>query len=112
MGVQFGDERRVLNRRSLAREFVVSHPYLGEINCLTENVSLNGAFLKGKFSELMIGSTVEISFIKESRRKFTDKATLYRFSGKVMRVEKQGVGVKFLGLTTEIDAAIYDLMHR
>jgi hypothetical protein len=107
-----GAERRAEVRNSLTHEFVVSHPNLGEVNCFTDDISLHGAFLLGRFSGLSVGSTVELSFIKHSRRQDVDKGTRYRFHGTVMRIVDNGAGVRFQGLTTEVDAALYDLMHQ
>ncbi len=112
MEIQTGEERRVEPRNQLSHEFIVAHPILGERMCMSEDVSLHGAFLVGDFSSVSVGSTIGISFLKQSRRQDVTKATRYRFNATVIRVTERGAGVRFQGLNTEIDAAIFDLMHR
>ena len=109
---QLGAERRSEPRYQVSHKFVVSHPQLGEVACLSEDLSLNGVFLVGDFSGVAVGTTVEISFVRKSRRQDVNKGTRYRFAAVITRITEIGAGLRFSGLTTEIDAALYDLMHR
>lgn len=109
---QLAAERRSEPRYQVSHEFVVSHPQLGEVACLSEDLSLNGVFLVGDFSGVTIGSTVEMSFVRKSRRKDVNKGIRYRFAATIVRMTEMGAGFRFSSVPTEIDAALYDLMHR
>ncbi len=107
-----GVERRVEPRLSLTHQFTISHETIGEVTCDTRDLSLKGAYVEGDFRQMGIGSTVAVSFILTSKRPSSSKATRYRFSAIVVRVDNEGAGLNFTGLDVDTDAAIFNLMHR
>lgn len=105
-----GAEKRQESRSAIAHQFTITHESIGEIVCDARDLSLQGAFLLGDFSWINIGGTISVSFKLSS--KGSGSVKLYRFNAIVVRITEEGAGLNFVGLDVEIDAAIFDLMHR
>lgn len=97
-------DRREKPRSQIQHTFKVSHPGFGEWECKTRDLSLSGAFVEGRFVDIVPGDTINLTFTSGA-----DGSEEFQISSTVIRVASDGVGLKFFSLDMDTYGALLDL---
>jgi len=100
-------DRRLSPRREVDVKAMITHHRLGLTKCRLRNISLEGAFVEVKDFDVAVGTNVDLVL----KVRFDQKRTHCRLPANILRVDEDGVAIKFHDLNNRSYHVLFDIMY-
>lgn len=104
---QPNDRRISLRREADVKTIITHHRRLGLTKCRLRNISLDGAFVKVKDFSVAVGTDIDLVLKVRSGQ----KRDHCRLPATILRVEEDGVAIKFHDLDNRSYHVLFDIVH-